>query len=340
MMYRTQPTASRRQGRHGFTLIELLVVIAIIATLVALLLPAVQKVRDAANRTTCQNNLKQIGLALHGYHDVKKQFPGNTRDANVANSARMRWFVKILPYLEQANISKRYDPTTNWDSATNLPLTSLPLAIQTCPSTPEPNRLDGNPALTGSWATTAATVASGDYSGVYGLHGTFLAANSLAISNPDGMLTKVNGQKVAIADATDGTSNTIFVFESAGKPFVYNQGGIRQGSSWQTLGVNGGGWCRPASDLWIIGSDQAGLVVGGPYTINATNGFDHQGKYGLTIGTPALGTDGSGQPFSFHTGGAHALFADGSVHFLADDLPPAVVGALSTRAGGEVTPSY
>ncbi|MBM4068532.1 MAG: DUF1559 domain-containing protein [Planctomycetes bacterium] len=334
MKHRIQPR------RRGFTLIELLVVIAIVATLIALLLPAVQKVRDAANRTTCQNNLKQIGLALHGYHDTKRHFPGNTRPDNAANSARMRWFVKILPYLEQGNISRRYDPTSNWDSASNLPLTSLPLAIQTCPSTPEPNRLDGNPALTGNWATTVASVACGDYSGVYGVHGTFLAANNLPVSNPDGMLTKVNGQKVAIADATDGTSNTIFIIESAGKPFVYNQGGVRQGSSWQTLGANGGGWSRPGSDLWIIGSDQTGVVVGGPVTINATNGFDHQGKYPLTTGTPALGADGSGQPFSFHSGGAHALFADGAVRFLADDLAPGVVGALSTRAGGEITPSY
>src|SRR5579871_4304757 len=96
-------------GRKAFTLIELLVVIAIIAILVALLVPAVQKVRAAAQKTQCENNLKQIGLALLGYHDAKKGFPGNHR-LSATNSVRMRWFTKILPYLDQNNIYKGYDP--------------------------------------------------------------------------------------------------------------------------------------------------------------------------------------------------------------------------------------
>src|SRR5262249_13803854 len=98
----------------GFTLIELLVVIAVIGVLVGLLLPAVQKVRESANRSSCSNNLKQIGLALHSYHDTKGYFPGNHRPpAN--NAIRERWFTKILPYLDQGNIWKSYDETTNWD---------------------------------------------------------------------------------------------------------------------------------------------------------------------------------------------------------------------------------
>jgi prepilin-type processing-associated H-X9-DG protein len=315
------------------------VVIAIIATLIALLLPAVQKVREAAHRTGCQNNLKQIGLALHGYHDGKKNFPGNTRPSATANSARMRWFTKVLPYLEQANISRQYDPTTNWDSSTNLPLTSIPLDVGLCPAAPEPRRLDGNPALTGSWSSTVGTVAVSDYAGIYGLHPTFLTANGITQPNPEGILTKVDGAKIAIADVLDGLSNTIYVIESGGRPYLY-QGTQRQGTSWQTKGVNGGGWPRPATDLWLIGSSKDGTAVGGPFTINANNGFDHAGNYPVQVTSPPLGSDGSGQPYSFHSGGAHALFGDGSVHFLADDIAPGVIASLVTRAGGEVIPKY
>src|SRR5256886_645037 len=127
-----------RRLKLGFTLVELLVVIAIIGVLIALLVPAVQKVRDAANRTQCANNLKQIGLALHSYHDAKKYFPGNHRP-KATTSARERWFTKILPFLEQDVLYKNYDQTQNWDSPTNLPITSVPLQVAVCPSTPNPN---------------------------------------------------------------------------------------------------------------------------------------------------------------------------------------------------------
>src|SRR5689334_20746708 len=155
-------------NRGGFTLVELLVVIAIIAVLLGLLLPAVQKVRDAANRAQCQNNLKQIGLAVHSYHDSKHYFPQNHRPASAASSTvRVRWFTKVLPYLEQDGLASRYDESTNWDSANNLPLTSTALKVATCPSAPGPNRLDLNPANSGGWSSPPI-IAVTDYAGVYG----------------------------------------------------------------------------------------------------------------------------------------------------------------------------
>src|SRR5437762_2445154 len=113
-------------GRRGFTLIELLVVIAIIAILIGLLLPAVQKVRDAAARVQCQNNLKQLGLALHNYESANRAFPSSVRPAGVTPLPRISWTIGLLPYIEQDNLRRNFDLNSNWNSAANLPITSQP----------------------------------------------------------------------------------------------------------------------------------------------------------------------------------------------------------------------
>jgi prepilin-type processing-associated H-X9-DG protein/prepilin-type N-terminal cleavage/methylation domain-containing protein len=319
----------------AFTLVELLVVIAIIAVLIGLLLPAVQKAREAAARTQCQNNLKQIGLALHNFHDAKKYFPSNRRPSAI-KTTRVRWFTKLLPYLELGNLYQTYDETTNWDSPTNLPFTSVPLQVAVCPSTPNPNRKDYNEDFGFSNPVAAVT----DYAAVYGLHPLFLTANGLTAPNPAGMMTKADDQTLTIADVTDGTSNTIFVVESAGRPYVYLNGSVRN-TNYFIDQVLGAAWSRPAADIYIIGfADKAGTIPGGPYAINAANGLDTAGVYPSPVpaGAPT-GVDGTGQIYSFHTGGANALFVDGSVHFLDSDpihgLKPAVLAALITRGGGE-----
>jgi prepilin-type N-terminal cleavage/methylation domain-containing protein/prepilin-type processing-associated H-X9-DG protein len=346
-----------RRTRAAFTLIELLVVIAIIGVLVALLVPAVQTVREAANRATCQNNLKQIGLAVHAYHDSKKVLPQNHRPTSAAASTvRERWFTKVLPYLEQTPLYSQYDESSNWDSTSgsnppsgsgypgNLYVAQTQLAIAQCPSTPDAGRVDYNPA-NGGW--TGPGIATTDYAGIYGVHPLFWAANGLTPpANPYGAINNNLGADslpIAITDIKDGTSNTILVAESAGRPFVYSNGGVRQSLDVTTVEVNGGGWVRPASEIWLIGfADKGGNTPGGPFAVNAANGLSAGGVYPLKSvpSTGPLGTDGSGQIYGFHSGGASVLLADGSVRLLDTSIAPATLQALVTRANNDTVPKW
>jgi prepilin-type N-terminal cleavage/methylation domain-containing protein/prepilin-type processing-associated H-X9-DG protein len=346
--------------RNGFTLVELLVVIAIIAVLAGLLLPAVQKVRAAAARAQCQNNLKQLGLGIHSWHDAKGYIPQNHRPASAqTTTVRERWLTRILPFIDQSPLYSQYDDSSDWDSSPtttpppapgypgNIVVTSVPLKIVQCPAAAEPSRQDNNPAAStpeGWGPNNPPIVAVTDYAGIYGVHPSFSAATGIAPANPYGTMindTFKENSRVTLTDITDGTSNTILLAESAGRPQLYNQGGVRQGLDLTQHGVNGGGWARPASEIWLIGfQDRLGTIPGGPFTINAANGVDTQGVYPLTtpIGFP-LGTSGSGQIFGFHAGGANSVFADGSVHLLADDISAAVIAALVTRANNDVVPA-
>ena len=319
---------SEPRRRPAFTLIELLVVIAIIAILIGLLLPAVQKVRDAAARMQCGNNLKQLGLALHNYNGALGYFPASTRPSATA-TVRHGWATYMLPYIEQDNLVRNYDFNSNWDAPDNLPITSQQVKIFQCPSAPQP-RLDGDQQLapTTGWQPI---VAVSDYGPTTSVTPQLANLYPGQINAQVGFLAR--NTQPRISDATDGTSNTILLAECAGRPTVYQRGqpvGSPTGSP--PTRVNGGGWSRAASDFDLKGSSADGTTFPGPCAVNCTNGAN----VGNVYPDPVWGTNGTGETYAFHTNGANILFADGSVKFVSAGVSIVVYAALVTRAGGEV----
>ncbi len=344
---RLSPRSSAR--RSGFTLIELLVVIAIIAILVSLLLPAVQSAREAARRTQCLSNLKNIGLAIHNFHDAKKKLPSGGRPL-ASSTVRIGAFVSLLPYLEQSVLFDKYDTAVSWSHPTNLPVSSVVLPVFVCPSAPAKTFLDHNPDGATPGAPWVGIVGNGDYgaslgvdpalAALYNGDSTFAALPRIqgsisTVSTPtqktNGMLPK--NSSITFADVKDGLSNTIAVWESAGRPFVYQRGNVVS-EDLSNHRVNGGGWVRPASDILFAGSNKTGTAIPG-YNLNRTNGLNVGGFSYTNTGYPApIGTEGSSQPYSFHTGSVNILLGDGSSRSLSEDVDIAVAAALVTRKDG------
>jgi prepilin-type N-terminal cleavage/methylation domain-containing protein/prepilin-type processing-associated H-X9-DG protein len=307
-------------SRHGFTLIELLVVIAIIAILIGLLLPAVQKVREAAARTQCQNHLKQIGLAIFNYESAHGHIPTSIRPAGVTPLPRTSWTIPVLAFIEQENLRRNYDITQSWGTPTNLPISSQTIKIFLCPSTPNPERKDGDPQ-TNIWNIVAVT----DYAAVAGVSPLATNINPTGFAIP-GIMEK--NKMVRINAVTDGLSNTLLVVESAGRPQIFRQG--RPVGVVPAQRVNGGGWARPASDLDFLPSSTDGSVFPGPCAVGCTNGYEYN-----VYPHPVFGTEGSNAPYSFHTRGINALWGDGSVRFLRSSISAPTFAAAVTRSHGE-----
>ena len=196
--------------RAAFTLIELLVVIAIIAVLIGLLLPAVQKVREAAARMSCSNNLKQIGLGLHNYHDTNNKFPKGSSPTEADGGAfGASWKVYLLPYIEQANTYNQYQHTNNsgWMNLNNLAIVNnLTIKTYRCPSSVLP-------ALETNTEVAGRTQMFTSYSGISGSTLTSCSTGYGGLGSGSGMLFP--NSAVTMTAITDGTSNTIMVGEQS-----------------------------------------------------------------------------------------------------------------------------
>jgi prepilin-type N-terminal cleavage/methylation domain-containing protein/prepilin-type processing-associated H-X9-DG protein len=344
--------SSKTAQREGFTLIELLVVIAIIAVLVGLLLPAVQQAREAARKSSCSNNLRQLGIAMHNFHDSKKRLPSSLRPSTI-NTVRVGAFTQMLPFIDEKVLWDKYDTNYNWSYSGNVPVTSARVTTFQCPSGPKPERLDGNPDIvsnSGNSAWSPTLVAITDYAATIGvdprLETLFTTSTSAGTTKEVkagiGFLPK--NQVGTFADVTDGLSNTIAIVESAGRPFVYRRGPILLSSDQVKNRVNGGGWSRPASDLLFAGSSKDGVNIPPTSTtsylaLNATNGDD----VGADSTTPGggtyphtyYGTEGTSQPFAFHNSGMNVLFGDGGVRFIDENVTIPVFAGLITRDQAE-----
>jgi prepilin-type N-terminal cleavage/methylation domain-containing protein/prepilin-type processing-associated H-X9-DG protein len=339
--------------RRGFTLVELLVVMAIIGVLVGLLLPAVQKVREAAHRARCQNNLKQLGLALHNYHDTQACFPpGLTSSAPNISDAEATGFTFALPFLEQDNTYRLYHFDAPWYAPPNYQAVGIPVPIFFCPSNRTGGLLDLKP-YEFQWQVKLPPVAAGcDYAFCRGANGALTnewAATPLAVRGPFGVRKPGETKSgVRLAEVTDGASTTFAMGDATAgsatylvrdlsnpdQPALGTDGQpITLEQSWSAAGVGDAGHPWYGSVLGVTA--QYGLppdprdepMNRRPATPTVASGHSQ--------GDNALGKDLVGGFRSLHPGGCNFLFCDGSVQFVSERVPPAVYRALSTYAGGE-----
>jgi prepilin-type N-terminal cleavage/methylation domain-containing protein/prepilin-type processing-associated H-X9-DG protein len=311
---------------RGFTLIELLVVIAIIAILIGLMFPAVQKVREAAGRMRCQNNLKQIALASHNYHDARGKFPTGARlpvDMGGIPSGGTNMWVELLPYFEQDNLFTLWDTKDNRNNVGNGRNATQAQVIQLllCPSDRLPERV---------WELTAVTVGSPPWArGFYGLSSYGGSAGQRAVHSggpPD--FPRISrdgvfylGSNIRLTDVTDGTHNTLLFGERLHHDPEFD---LRRPLVWSEA-TPVGGWGR-----WGYVAN-AGVMF--QVTLHAAAPINYLVPPGGDFST----LENRGCAFgSGHPGGANFAFADGSARFLTDSTPLPMLQQLSTRSGGEV----
>lgn len=303
------------QRKQGFTLIELLVVIAIIAVLVALLLPAVQQAREAARRSSCKNNLKQLGLAMHNYHDVFTIFPYGHQTEGVTHR-RDNWFQRILPYIDQApryNYYEGFQSVDAWQNEYIHRITDMgvvgAVAGQSCPSDPN------SPGRGGNGGTTA-------FQGSYAVCGG--AGQGISVDPTTNIITVTNrnipntaaatglfyrDSSTGFSDCVDGSSNTLMFSE-----------GINRGNTTGAWGELGGHWGGAPHGSFGFS------VAEVPNTSVPDRNYSCKAALtpGAPNGAPCEDRNVGGGRWSFarsyHTGGVQATLADGSVRFISDNI--------------------
>ncbi len=335
---------------RAFTLIELLVVIAIIAVLIALLLPAVQAAREAARRSQCTNNLKQIGVAIHNYHESIGTFPPgyisgvnpsitDACDQDAENSVSVdtgpgwAWGSMILPQIDQQPLYNSINFNLSVAYHQNDTSSHTSLSVYLCPSDFGPSLVPvladpPDPANAGSFSGSNIVdqVARGNYIGMFGL-GEICAASGASSQPNVGSVGTASGMffrnsRLTFANVVDGTSNTIAIGErSSNLSYV----------TWTARSING--WLGKTSfleggtDKFDPSPEECWTQVLGPAGLEDGN---------RTINDPEAHVE---DYWSRHPGGANFLFADGSVHFLKNSINPTPWRALATRNGGEVISS-
>jgi prepilin-type N-terminal cleavage/methylation domain-containing protein/prepilin-type processing-associated H-X9-DG protein len=304
---------------RGFTLIELLVVIAIIGVLIALLLPAVQAAREAARRAQCANNLKQIGIAFHNYSDTHNGFPPTAFGVSRPTLEQFGgWGVQILGYIEQPAVYEAYNFDLGFHLWPNQTAVRTVLSVYLCPSTPRSinpiNNVvdfkaggvpDPNLYAAASDYFTARSYIESWYASPFVEH---IGALDQTVYTP-------------LASISDGLSNTMLVYECAGKPNYWERGRFVHGfptpdspyaiDRWWSHGAWAG-----FMNMRIVSFTGGQYQYDGPCVINCHNGWN--GVY------------------SFHPGGINALACDGSVRFLKESTAKSAIKAFVTRAEGEV----
>jgi prepilin-type N-terminal cleavage/methylation domain-containing protein len=323
----------------GFTLIELLVVIAIIAILIALLVPAVQKVREAAARTQCGNNLHQMAIAVHGFHDIRKIMPP-TRTASggfpmlgVPANAYTGWGTWLLPFIEQGPVWNIYNTSRHWGHPDNRTAITTQIPIYNCPSTPNQPRVartftitQGSPPVGGTFTISNAGVS--DYAPIRWVEPSLWTTFR---NDVDTYIDGDNGNKwgafsynssgliraIRFANVTDGLSNTLAYVEDAGRPHLYVMGN-------KLVSINshaGAGWADEAGEYGLHGCQPP---------------LPNDKRPGLR----PLNCTNNGEPFGFHTGGCMVSMCDGSIRFISESIPIRTFARLVTIAGGEIIPEF
>jgi prepilin-type N-terminal cleavage/methylation domain-containing protein/prepilin-type processing-associated H-X9-DG protein len=333
-----------RVRASGFTLIELLVVIAIIGVLIGLLLPAIQKVREAAFRAECANNMKQMGLALMNFEAQNTYFPPAAITTPMVSlgvpgvagsSPNSGWVPFVLPYLEQDAVARGYDLNLPYYDAANRTAALTQLKMFYCSSSPaDPLRTDSYTGKAG-YPNGTAYAACSDYGALAGnqpngvgydfLHGLYNNGytDPYGAPPPKGdnwdVGIRMSGLRVnavvRVGDIIDGTSNTMLVAECAGRTLTCTNGTACDPNLYNGPG---GGWAESANAISPQGSlfdGNTNSANGGPCTMNCTNVWNI---------------------FSGHTGGSNFLFGDGSVHFVSDQVSWLLLARMMTANRGDV----